>query len=286
LACAQLNIHLLHRPPRDPPPGGLVERVIQTIQGQFEREIRASHTVTLEKLNQYFQAWLQAHYHVTPHSATDQTPRQRFQEQTRFRRHVQMAEVLELFWVREPRTVHKDFCDVQVNNSYYAVNSDWRRHKVIVAYDPFSQGDEVRIFSPQGQFLQVAKRYEREKGAHPQPPPESPRTPLDHDYLKLLQERHRQQQQDAAGRGLDYHQAQRRQRWPFAQFARKLTKLLGRSGGLSSLSTEELELLDRVHRRHEKITARLLEEAFQRAEVKTIPIIVFQLQNLLYERNL
>jgi hypothetical protein len=62
--------------------------------------------------------------------------------------------------------------------------------------------------------------------------------------------------------------------------------LLGRSGGLSSLSTEELELLDRVHRRHEKITARLLEEAFQQAEVKTIPIIVFQLQNLLYERNL
>jgi hypothetical protein len=105
---------LLHRPPRDPPPGGLVERVIRTIQDQFEREIRASHTVTLEKLNQYFQAWLHARYHVTTHSATGQTPRQRFQEQTRFHRHVNLAEVLKLFWIREKRTVNDEFCDVRV----------------------------------------------------------------------------------------------------------------------------------------------------------------------------
>lgn len=286
LACAQLNIHLLHRPPRDPPPGGLVERVIQTIQDQFEREIRASHTVTLEKLNRYFQAWLHARYHVTTHSSTGQTPGQRFREQTRFRRHVNLTEVLELFWVREPRTVNNDFCDVRVNNFYYAVDPDWRRHKVIVAYDPFSNLDEVRVFSLTGQFLQVAKRYDREKGAHSQPPTKSPQTPLDHDYLKLLQDRHQQQQQAEAQRGVDYHQAERRQRWSFAQFAGKFAKLLSRPGGISALSTQELELLNRVHRRHEKITARLLEEAFQRAEVKTIPVIVFQLQHLLHERNL
>jgi transposase InsO family protein len=49
LACAQLNIHLLHRPPRDPPPGGVIERIIQTVQEQFERAIRASHTATLDQ---------------------------------------------------------------------------------------------------------------------------------------------------------------------------------------------------------------------------------------------
>ena len=46
-----------------------------------------------------------------------------------------------------------------------------------------------------------------------------------------------------------------------------------------------MELLNQVHRRHSRITARLLEEAFQQAEVKTIPVIVFHLQNLLHERN-
>jgi transposase InsO family protein len=285
LACAQLNIHLLHRPPRDPPPGGLIERVIETTQDQFEREIRASHTVTLEKLNQYFQAWLHARYHDTIHSSTGQTPRQRFQEQTRFRRHVNLAEVLQLFWVRENRTVNHDFCDVRVKNFHYAVDPEWRDHKVIVAYDPFSSLDEVRIYSLNGQFLQVAQRYEREKGAHPQPLPQSPQPPLDHEYLKLLQERHQQQQQDEAQRGVNYHQARGRQSWSFAQFAGKFAKLLGRDGGISALSTQELELLNRVHRRHERITARLLEDAFQRAEVKTIPVIVFHLQNLLHERN-
>jgi transposase InsO family protein len=144
LTCAQLNIHLLHRPPRDPPPGGLIERVIETIQDQFEREIRASHTVTLEKLNQYFQAWLHARYHNTIHSSTGQTPRERFQEQTRFRRHVNLAEVLQLFWVREKRTVNNEFCDVRVKNFYYAVDPDWRRHEVIVAYDPFANEESTQ----------------------------------------------------------------------------------------------------------------------------------------------
>ena len=285
LACAQLNIHLLHRPPRDPPPGGVIERVIQTVQDQFEREIRASHTVTLEELNRYFQAWLHARYHVTVHSTTGQTPLERFREQTRFRRHVNLAEVLQLFWIRQQRTVNHEFCDVRIDNFYYAVDPALRDDKVVVHYDPFSKLDEVRILSPGGQFLQVAKRYEREKGAHVQPPRKSPQPPLDHAYLKLLQERHRQQQQQEADRGVDYHLAQSRQSWSFPQFAGKFAKLLGRGGGISSLSTQELERLGQVHRCHPRITARLLEEAFQQAELKTIPVIVFHLQNLLHERN-
>ena len=51
LACTQLNIKLLHRPPRDPPAGGLIERFFQTCQGQFEAEVRASSILTLEDLN-------------------------------------------------------------------------------------------------------------------------------------------------------------------------------------------------------------------------------------------
>jgi hypothetical protein len=42
-----------------------------------------------------------------------------------------------------------------------------------------------------------------------------------------------------------------------------------------------MELLGRVHRHQPRITAPLLELAFQRAEHKTIPVIVFHLQNLL-----
>ena len=281
LACAQLNIHLLHRPPRDPSPGGIIERVIQTTQGQFESEIRASHTVTLVELNRYFTAWLHASYHVTTHSQTGKPPRELFQQQTRFRRSVNMAEVLELFGVRQKRKVDNEFCDVCVNRRYFAVDAVHRGDKVIVSYDAFSTMDEVRLYSLDGQFLQVAKRYQRQRGAHPQPPPRQDATPLDHEYLKLLQERYQQEQQEQAQRGVDYHQARRQHAWPFAAFAAKFAKLLGRKGGASGLSTQEMELLNQLHRGHRNITARLLEEAFQQAEPKTLPVIVFHLQNLL-----
>ena len=64
----------------------------------------------------------------------------------------------------------------------------------------------------------------------------------------------------------------------------EFAKLLGRKGGVSGLSTEEMECLSQFHRHHPRITSRLLEEAFEQAEVKTIPVIVFHLQ-LLHERN-
>ena len=51
------------------------------------------------------------------------------------------------------------------------------------------------------------------------------------------------------------------------------------------MSTQEIELLSKVHDRLPRITRSLLEEAFQQAEVKTIPVVVFHLQNLLEERN-
>ena len=38
-ACIKLNIHPYHRTKGDPPPGGLVEKIIQTIQNRFEAEV-------------------------------------------------------------------------------------------------------------------------------------------------------------------------------------------------------------------------------------------------------
>ena len=159
-----MNIELLHRPPRDPPPGGLIERIIQTTQDQFEAEVRAGTVLTLAELNHYFQAWLHLDYHATTHSETGQTPQARYQEKTRFRRHVNLAEVREFFHVRERRKVDPEFSDVRVKNRFYAVDSRLRGDQVIVSYDPFSTGEEVRLTSLHGVFLGVARRYERETG--------------------------------------------------------------------------------------------------------------------------
>jgi putative transposase len=285
LACAHLNIELLHRPPREPQPGGLVERVIQTIQQQFEAEVRAGTVLTLAELNRYFQAWLHQDYHATVHRETKQTPQARYEESSRFHRHVNLAEVREFFYVRERRKVDPEFSDVRVNNRFYAVEPRLRGERLIVSYDPFSRGEEVRLTSLHGVFLGVARRYDRQRGAHPEPPPPPPQTPLDHEYLKLLAQEHQQQQQRQAERGIDYHQAQRRHLLTCPTLAALFAKLLGRQGGASGLSTQEMEILSRVHERLPRITRSLVEEAFARAEVKTIPVVVLHLQTLLEERN-
>ena len=280
LACAQLNIELLHRPPRDPPAGGLVERVIQTVQQQFEAEARAGSVLALDKLNRYFQGWLHAGYHQRVHSATGETPRDRYEHDTRFRRHVNLPEVVELFQVKVKRKVNDEFSDVQVDNRFFRVDAKYRGDWVLVSYDPFSSDETVRLISLEGQFLGLARRYDRERGAHGEPEASPQRTPLDHAYLKMLAERLEQGQDHQGEKG-----SSGRQRMPLQRFAAKFSRLLGRKGGVSALSSEELEQLAAVHRAHDRIDERLLERAFQEAEIKTIAVIVFHLQNLLKKRK-
>ncbi len=98
-------------------------------------------------------------------------------------------------------------------NRFFAVELKYRGDWLLVSYDPFSRLEEVRLHSLEEQFLQVAPRYERERGSHPYADAASDAgagdTPLDHEYLKLLQERHQEQLKKEAQRGIDYHAAQR-----------------------------------------------------------------------------
>ena len=78
VACAKLGIAKRHRPPREPQPGGLIERFFQTAQTQFQSEVDASRTLGFGQLNQAFEAWLQSAYHSQVHSVTKQTPHDRY----------------------------------------------------------------------------------------------------------------------------------------------------------------------------------------------------------------
>lgn len=283
LACTQLSIQLLHRPPRDPPAGGLVERIIQTTQDQFESEVRAGHPLSLEQLNRYFQAWLHVSYHEAIHRETNEAPEVRFQS-GRLLRSVNMAEIQRLFHRREKRKVDLVHCDVQLNKQFFAVRPEYRGDQVLVCYDPFDCREEVELYSRSGVYLQVAPRYERAPGTHPfadSRPTDHSTTPLDHEYLKLLEEQHQQQLEAEAARGINYHQAHDQQFMTFTQFATMLAKLLGRQGGVSGLNAEELELLANVHRRLPKMTTSVLRQACEQAEAKTLPVIVYQLQQLM-----
>ena len=123
-ACLALNIKLLHRAPRDPPGGGLVERFIETAQSQFESEVRAGDILTLEKLNQAFSAWLEVSYHERTNSETNQPPRLRYEAGKSFTRHVDLQRVLKFFLKSESRTVNADFSDVRILSLFFRVDEE------------------------------------------------------------------------------------------------------------------------------------------------------------------
>ena len=294
IACAELNIHLLHRPPRDPPAGGLIERFFRTAQDQFEAEVRAGAMLTLPELNRLLAAWLGTAYHARIHGETKESPHDRYFSAgistTHVRRNVSLNDIQRFFRHREKRTVHRDFSDVRVENLFFAVDPMLRGDKVVVVYDPFtldgSDPVEVRIESPEGRYLGIGRRYAREGGAHPAQGRPPPRGPIKPHYLDALRADHAIQHEAERSAGLDYHSARRRSTWTLSAFAGKFARLLGRRGGISALAPEELEALSAFHARHGRVTEALLEQAFSRAESPSIPSILLALQSLLPERNL
>lgn len=248
---------------REPAPGGLIERFFPTLQGQFEAEVQASRLLTLAELNQALQAWLRTDYHQTIHSETRETPELRFQQGMLPRRHVDLQAVGRFFHQTVRRTVDTVHSDVTLEGHFFAIDAKLRGDHVLARYDAFLRpGDlqEVELFSLDGRYLGVEPRYIQ--------------TLLADQQAQLEKERQA---------GIDYHSAQRHNRWSFSSWANAFARLLGRTGGLSSFSADELTALRQFHERHERLNEGLLRKAFAAAPALTIPHILLQLQQLLSE---
>ncbi len=283
-ACFALNLRLLHRGVGDPPPGGLIERFFETAQGQLEREVRAGDILTLDRLNRALAAWLEVSYHQQPNRETGQPPLERYHQGHRFTRHVNLQEVLKHFLQRVRRRVHPDFSDVQLPNRFFQVDPRFRGDRVEVRFDPFGPLETVLLYSLDGEYLGVGTRYERDS-ARTQPSPPAVSKPK-HNYLELLIQQHEQALRDRHA-GIDYQAvlAAAGRRWPFAAFVKQLAGHLGRKGGLTAFTTEEMESLQKVYQRLTSLDVPMLREACERAATRTIPDIVFLLQQLTHEKE-
>ena len=134
--------------PQRPAPGGLIERLIQTIQVQLEAEIRAGDILTLEQLNRCLSA-MAGRQLPQNHTQRNQTepPEQRYQKGLTVIRQVDMSKVIESFMQTVDRTVNRTFSDIQLNKRFYRVDPKLRGDRVQVKYDPFSSWDTVQIYS-------------------------------------------------------------------------------------------------------------------------------------------
>ena len=240
LACTQLNIKLLHRPPRDPAPGGLIERFFQTCQTQFEAEVRASQILTLDELNRVLAAWLEIAYHQEVHSETGQTPHERYHEAIALIRHVDLGTVLTLLSSAGAAHGRSRITPTSASTTlFFAVDPKLRGDRVIVQYDPFSPLEEVQLYSLDRAYLGRGKRYERERGSHPATEAGADRPkPITPHYLDALRAEHDAAQQQQRSQGIDFHSARQRNVWSLTSFARVFARLLGRQGGVSGLTAQ------------------------------------------------
>jgi transposase InsO family protein len=277
-ACYRLNTQLLHRPPRDPAPGGLIERFFQTAQSQFEAEVRAGELLTLAELNRALSAWLSVSYHKDVHSETGQSPQARYQQGLTVIRQVDMSRVIESFMQSIPRTVNKTFSDVQVSKRFYRVDPKLRGDRVQVRFDPFSTWDTVQIYSLDGQYLGTGSLHHRETGLPTAPDPRcsKPR----HSYTDLLIRQHKQDLAEKTG-GIDYRNVVDRRPWPFHEFANTVAHLLGLKAGLAELSPGDLEALKKVYHQSLSIDRHLVKKAFEKALQPSVPYIVAELKQLI-----
>ena len=276
-ACYRLGTGLLHRAKGDPATGGIIERFFETVQSQFESEVRAGDILSLDRLNEAFAAWLEVVHHQTANSETGQPPKQRYDDCLIAIRQADMEAVAESFLQHEQRTVDKTFSDIRLHNRFYKVDSKLRGDRLDVRYDLRGPVDEILLYSLKEEYLGKGILHQREEGQDPGP--EAPRPAPKFDVLSILIDKHRKQLSDELG-GIDYSVMQSPRRWSFDAFAACLADLLGRQGGLSAFSSEELVALKQVHERHPNLTRTLLKKAFARAESPTIPSIVHALQQL------
>ncbi|MFH1185800.1 MAG: DDE-type integrase/transposase/recombinase [Chloroflexota bacterium] len=182
-ALAQFHIRLCHSKAYRSEGRGVIERFNRTVAEQFEPEARAARIVELDRLNLFFEGWLEERYHREKHGSTGQPPLDRYAQEGFTPRWADPVLVADTFRVRVSRKVHSKTSTVEVGGVPFLVENFLRGRWVRVYYDPHCLEDIlVYLNRTRVQRAFVAKPNER-----PQPVPERPTAaPPRFDYLAAL----------------------------------------------------------------------------------------------------
>ena len=126
---------------------GKVERVISTIQQDFEAGLRlpGEGVATVEELNVKFSGWLQTVYHTRIHSSTGMTPTERYQRGAHLVKALDPhLDLDQLFYHQITRTVRRD-ATVRIDNVLYEVDLSLRTLEVQLRFDPLKL-DRIEVY--------------------------------------------------------------------------------------------------------------------------------------------
>lgn len=156
MVCANLGIRLLHARPYHAWSKGKIERLIRTLQEQFEAGLRleGESAGSLEELNRKLFHWIENDYHMTTHSAIEETPLERYRRAIGTLRQLPAdVDIEPLFYTRCQRTVRKDGT-VVLGKTLYEVPLHLRGLRVELRYDPF-QMDRMEVWHDK-RFVRLA----------------------------------------------------------------------------------------------------------------------------------
>jgi transposase InsO family protein len=195
VACATLNVALIHSRPHRPRGRGKIERFFRTVRSAFLPHVDATMLAEMASLNRVFWAWLEAEYHQTPHGGlSGQTPLERFLSDQALIRPAP-SDLDDMLRMKVVRVVGRDRT-VRLDGRVYEAPDGLSGEHVEVLFDPFDPRRPVRFRLRGENEERPLRRLDLAVNAtlprlrpdeDEQPAAEAPKTGI--SYLELLAER-------------------------------------------------------------------------------------------------
>lgn len=139
LGCAALEVGLRYARPYRPQGKGKIERFFRTVRMQFLPEL--PEIISLTRLNELFDSYIDQQYHQRIHGTTGQTPLDRYLADVKALRKAP-ENLPEYFRKQETRTVNNDRT-IQLNGQLYEAPAGLVGMKVVLRYE---ETDRIEVF--------------------------------------------------------------------------------------------------------------------------------------------
>jgi len=199
---AELQIKQLRHKPYQAHAKGKIESINKTVKNEFQAEAALADFHTVEELNSAFWAWAEVVYNKRLHSATGETPDERFLKALpkQHRRISDLESFNRMFLWKESRTVSK-YGKIKLFSNQYPVQKASPATVVQVRFDPFNL-DELYIYDNANHYLESTSPSKKVTNHAPNIPEESHKSPqkISQESVSMfirLREKYRKQLKDA-----------------------------------------------------------------------------------------